>query len=156
MGSLYRSKHELVFVFKHGKSPHINNIELGRHGRHRANVWDYPSQNAFHGTRKSKLALHPTAKPVALVIDAIRDCSNRHGIVLDPFGGVGSTLIAAEKAGRRGRLIELDPHYVDATIKRWERMTGRTALRADTRTSFADIQSECVRFYEAAPKSATE
>jgi DNA modification methylase len=96
MGSLYRSKHELVFVFKKGTAPHINNIELGRFGRSRTNVWDYPGQNIFNGTRKSKLSLHPTAKPVALVADAIRDCSHRNGIVLDPFGGVGATLIAAE------------------------------------------------------------
>ena len=120
MGSLYRSKHELVFVFKKGTAPHINNIELGRFGRNRTNVWDYPGQNIFNGTTKSKLSLHPTAKPVALVADAIRDCSHRSGIVLDPFGGVGATLIAAEKTGRKARLIELDPRYVDATIKRWE------------------------------------
>jgi DNA modification methylase len=142
MGSLYRSKHELIFVFKQGTDPHINNIGLGRHGRHRANVWDYPGQNAIHGTSKSKLALHPTAKPVALVMDAIRDCSNRCGIVLDPFGGIGSTLIAAEKAGRKARLIEINPRYVDTTIKRWQRLTGRAALKADTETSFHDAQVE--------------
>jgi len=133
MGSLYRSKHELIFVFKNGNCPHINNIGLGRHGRHRANVWDYPGQNAMDRSSKSKLALHPTAKPVALVMDAIRDCSNRSGIVLDPFGGIGTTLIAAEKVGRKARLIEIDPCYVDTTIKRWQRLTGRTALRADAK-----------------------
>ena len=103
MGSLYRSKHELIFVFKVGKGPHINNVALGRHGRHRTNVWDYVSQNALNGTAKSKLALHPTVKPVALIADAIRDCSNRGDVILDPFGGAGTTLIAAERTGRRAR-----------------------------------------------------
>ena len=134
MGSLYRSKHEFIFVFKNGKKPHINNIELGRFGRSRSNVWDYPSQNVLNG--KSKLALHPTVKPVALVADAIRDCSNRNGIILDPFGGAGTTLIAAEKTGRRARLIEIDPGYVDVAILRWQRLTGRTALHAVTGAKF--------------------
>ena len=134
MGSLYRSKHELIFVFKKGTGPHINNIELGRFGRNRTNVWDYPGQNIFNGTAKSKLSLHPTAKPVALVADAIRDCSHRNGIVLDPFGGVGATLIAAEKTGRKARLIELDPRYVDATIKRWQDAHRRTAVKVDAAT----------------------
>ena len=98
-------------------------------GRHRSNVWDYPGQNIFNGTAKSKLRLHPTAKPVALVADAIRDASHRGGIILDPFGGAGSTLIAAEKTGRKARLIELEPRYVDATIRRWEALTGRRAER---------------------------
>jgi DNA modification methylase len=131
MGSLYRSKHELVFVFKVGRAPHINNVALGRHGRHRTNVWDYVSQNALNGTAKSKLALHPTVKPVAMVADAIRDCSNRNGLILDPFGGAGTTLIAAERTGRRARLIEIDPLYVDVTIARWQRLTGGTAIHAD-------------------------
>jgi DNA modification methylase len=138
MGSLYRSKHELIFVFKKGDAPHINNIELGRFGRNRTNVWDYPSQNVLNGTTKSKLSLHPTAKPVALVADAIRDCSNRNDVVLDPFGGAGTTLIAAEKTGRRARLIEIDPRYVDVTIKRWQNLTGKTAVRADTDTPHPD------------------
>jgi DNA methylase len=98
-----------------GTAPHINNIELGLFGRNRTNVWDYPGQNIFNGTAKSKLSLHPTAKPIALVADAIRDCSHCSGIVLDPFGGVGASLIAAEKTGRKARLIELDPRYVDAS-----------------------------------------
>ena len=118
-------------MFKKGAAPHINNIELGRHGRNRTNVWDYPGQNMFNGTAKSKLSLHPTAKPVALVADAIRDCSHRGGIILDPFGGVGSTLIAAEKTGRKARLIELDPRYVDASVKRWETLTGRSGAKVD-------------------------
>jgi DNA modification methylase len=138
MGSLYRSKHELIFVFKRGDAPHVNNVELGRFGRNRTNVWDYPSQNVLNGTTKSKLSLHPTAKPVALVADAIRDCSNRKDLILDPFGGAGTTLIAAEKTGRRARLIEIDPRYVDVTIKRWQNVTGRTAVRVDAGTPYPD------------------
>jgi DNA modification methylase len=137
MGSLYRSKHELVFVFKVGTAAHINNVSLGRHGRHRTNVWDYVSQNALNGTSKGKLALHPTVKPVAMIADAIRDCSNRGGVILDPFGGAGTTLIAAERTGRRARVIELDPIFVDASIERWQRLTGGTALHADSGRSFA-------------------
>jgi DNA modification methylase len=129
MGSLYRSKHELVFIYRNGKDRHVNNVALGRFGRHRSNVWDYPGQNVFNGTTKSKLKLHPTAKPVALVADALRDASHRSGIILDPFGGAGSTLIAAEKTSRQARLIELEPRYVDATVKRWEALTGRRAER---------------------------
>ena len=136
MGSLYRSKHELIFVFKKGAAPHINNVELGRFGRHRANVWDYPGQNFFNNTAKSKLAVHPTPKPVALVADAIRDCSDRGGIVLDPFGGAGSTLIAAEKTGRRARLIEIDPRYVDVIVQRWEHISGKSAIRVELPGSF--------------------
>ena len=132
MGSLYRSRHELVFVFKKGTAPHINNIELGRFGRNRSNVWEYDGQNVLNGTSKSKLSVHPTAKPVALVADAIRDCSHRSGVILDCFGGSGTTLIAAEKTGRRARLIELDPRYVDVTISRWQNVTGRTAVKADS------------------------
>ncbi len=137
MGSLYRSKHELIFVFKVGTAPHINNIALGRHGRHRANVWDYVSQNALNGSRKGKLALHPTVKPVAMIADAMRDCSNRGDLILDPFGGAGTTLISAERTGRRARVIEIDPHYVDASIERWQRLTGGTAVHAETGVPFA-------------------
>jgi DNA modification methylase len=137
MGSLYRSKHELVFVFKVGKGTHINNVALGRHGRHRSNVWDYVSQNSLNGSAKSKLALHPTCKPVAMIADAMRDCSNRGGLIIDPFGGVGTTLIAADRTGRRACLIEIDPRFVDITIERWQRLTGGTALHADTGQPFA-------------------
>jgi DNA modification methylase len=137
MGSLYRSKHELIFVFKVGKNPHINNVALGRYGRHRTNVWDYPSQNSLSRTKKSKLALHPTVKPVAMIADAIRDCSNRGGLILDPFGGAGTALIAAERTSRRARVIELDPLFVDVSIERWQRLTGGTAVRAETGEPFA-------------------
>ena len=128
MGSLYRSRHELVFVYKVGTAAHVNNIQLGRYGRNRTNVWTYAGQTSLGGA-KNKLALHPTVKPVALVADAIRDCSNRGDLVLDPFGGSGTTLIAAERAGRRARLIEYDPKYVDVAVARWERLTGRAARR---------------------------
>lgn len=138
MGSLYRSQHEFIFVYKYGTASHINNIALGRHGRNRTNVWNYVSQSALSGTSKSKLSLHPTVKPVAMVADAIRDCSKPGDIILDPFGGGGTTLIAAEKTGRRARLLELNPAYVDVTIQRWQRLTGQTAYHAETGRPYAD------------------
>jgi DNA modification methylase len=141
MGSLYRSQHELIFVFKVGKGAHVNNIALGRYGRHRSNVWDYVGQNALSGTGKSKLGLHPTVKPVAMIADAMRDCSNRGGLILDPFGGAGTTLIAAERTGRRARVIELNPVYVDVSIGRWERFSGGTAINADSGLPFTRIPS---------------
>jgi DNA modification methylase len=130
MGSLYRSQHELVFVFKHGDSASENNVELGRFGRNRTNVWSYAGANAFKQGRDAELAMHSTVKPVALVQDALKDVSSRGALVLDPFGGSGSTLIAAEKCGRSARLIELDPIYCDVIVKRWEAFTGKTAKRA--------------------------
>jgi hypothetical protein len=138
MGSLYRSQHEFVFVYKHGTARHINNVNLGKYGRNRTNVWTYVSQNALSGTAKSKLALHPTVKPVAMVADAIRDCSNPGNIILDPFGGAGTTMIAAEKTGRRARLLELSPIYVDVAIQRWQRLTGQTAYHAETGRPYGD------------------
>ena len=122
MGSLYRSKHELVFVYKNGTAPHINNVELGKHGRYRTNVWDYAGINALGANRLDELAMHPTVKPVALVADAIKDCSRRGDIVLDAFGGSGTTLIAAERSGRRGYVIEMDPRYVDVAIERFQQL----------------------------------
>jgi DNA modification methylase len=142
MGSLYRSQHELIAVYKVGSAAHINNVELGRHGRHRTNVWNYVGQSALSGTRKSKLSLHPTVKPVAMIADAIRDCSNRGDIILDPFGGAGTTLIAAEKTGRRARLIELNPIFVDVTIERWQRLTGQTAYHAVTGRPFSPVGNQ--------------
>ncbi len=136
MGSLYRSAYELIYVFKKGKAPHVNNVQLGKFGRNRTNSWDYPSQSAMAGAGKSKLSLHPTVKPVALVADAIRDCSNRGDIILDPFGGAGTTLIAAERTGRRACLIEIEPKYVDVTVERWQRLTGKTATNAKTGKPF--------------------
>jgi DNA modification methylase len=138
MGSLYRSKHELVFVWKVGTGAHINNIELGRFGRYRANVWDYPGVNGFKSGRGDELGMHPTVKPVALVADAIRDCSKRGGIILDPFAGSGTTVVAAEKTGRRAAVIEIDPHYVDTIVRRWQDFTDQTAIHAVDGMSFAD------------------
>ena len=127
MGSLYRSRHELVFVFKKDGASHINNVNLGKNGRYRTNVWEYPGVNSLRKDRMADLAMHPTVKPINLVADAIKDCSNRQSLILDPFGGSGTTLIAAEKAGRQARLIEIDPHYCDVIIQRWEKLTGKKA-----------------------------
>lgn len=136
MGSLYRSGHELVLVFKKGRAPHTNNVALGKHGRSRSNVWDYVGQNSLNGTSRSKLSLHPTVKPVALIADAMRDCSNRGDIILDPFGGAGTTIIAAERTGRKARVIELEPKYVDVAVERWQRASGQVAVHADTGQPF--------------------
>jgi len=126
MGSLYRSKHELVFVFRVGTAPHFNAVELGRHGRNRTNVWDYLSVNSLAGSRREDLALHPTVKPTALVADAIQDVTRRGELVLDTFLGSGTTLIAAERSGRRFRGLDIDPAYVDVALDRWAAMTGGT------------------------------
>jgi DNA modification methylase len=138
MGSFYRSQHELVFVFKSGTGKHRNNVELGRHGRSRSNVWNYNGANTFSRTSDegNLLAIHPTVKPVALIADALLDCSVRGGIVLDPFCGIGSTIIAAERTGRICHGIEIDPLYVDAAIRRWQRYTGDTAKHAETGQPF--------------------
>lgn len=136
MGSLYRSKHELIFVWKSGGGAHVNNVELGRFGRNRTNVWDYPGVNTFRKGRLDELALHPTVKPVALVADAIKDCSGRRDVVLDPFCGSGTVLIAAETAGRRARAIEIDPAYVDVAVRRWQTYTGKSATLVSTGESF--------------------
>ena len=143
MGSLYRSKHELVFVFKHGTAAHINNVDLGRHGRNRTNVWDYAGINSLRPDRIDELRLHPTVKPVAMVADAILDCSRRNGIVLDPFGGSGTTLLAAERTGRRACVMELEPRYVDVAVRRWQATTG------ETRPSFPDRRNPGGRCREA-------
>jgi DNA modification methylase len=140
MGSLYRSQHELVFVYKAGTAPHINNVELGRHGRYRTNLWTYPGINSFGRNRDAELALHPTVKPIALVKDAILDCSKRGGIVLDAFAGSGTTLIAAEKAGRRGYGIELDQNYCDVIVKRVAAAAKTEAVHCRTGKTFAQIE----------------
>ncbi|MEA2876748.1 MAG: hypothetical protein QOF14_1944 [Hyphomicrobiales bacterium] len=140
MGSLYRSQHEFVFVFKSGTAPHVNNVELGKHGRYRTNVWNYAGVNTFGGDR-SDLTLHPTVKPVAMVADAILDCSNRKGIVLDAFNGSGSTLIAAEKTGRRGYGIEIDPQYCDVAIRRLRAVCGLQAVLEATGETFEETAS---------------
>jgi DNA modification methylase len=136
MGSFYRSQHELIFVWKNGRGKHINNIELGRHGRNRTNVWTYGGANAFSSDRLDDLAMHPTVKPVAMVADAIRDCSRRGDIILDSFGGSGTTLIACEQTCRKARLIELDPIYCDQIVRRWQKLTGQNAVHAVTAKPF--------------------
>ena len=125
MGSLYRSKHELVFVYRVGNTPHFNAVELGRHGRNRTNVWDYASVNSLAGSRRQDLELHPTVKPAAMVADAIQDVTRRGDLVLDVFSGSGTTLIAAERTGRRFRGLDIDPAYVEVAIDRWSAMTGQ-------------------------------
>ena len=120
MGSFYRSRHELIFAYKNGSAPHINSFELGQHGRYRTNVWEYRGVNTLKSGRLDELELHPTVKPVAMIADAIKDVSQRRGVVLDLFGGSGSTLIAAHKTGRRAFICELDPIYCDRIIRRWE------------------------------------
>ncbi len=139
MGSLYRSKHELVLVLRHGDEPHRNNVELGKHGRSRANVWDYPGVNVFRSGRAAELAMHPTVKPVALIADAIRDVTKRGDLILDPFGGSGTVLLAAEKTGRRARAIEIDCHYCDVAIRRWETFTGKAAVLAANGETFEEV-----------------
>jgi len=144
MGSLYRSQHELVLVFKQRGGSHRNNVQLGRFGRNRSNVWHYPGANSFarHGEEGNLLALHPTVKPVALVADAILDGSARGDIVLDAFLGSGTTVIAAERTGRRCNALELDPGYVDTAIRRWQTLTGDKARHAATVRSFDDLVCE--------------
>jgi len=141
MGSFCRYKHELVCAWKHDTAPHTNNFELGQHGRYRTNVWDYAGVNTMKSGRAEELAMHPTVKPVALVADAIRDVSQRKGIVLDPFCSSGTTIIAAEKTGRRARAIELAPKYVDVAVRRWERYTGKTAVLDGTGQTFDDVEA---------------
>ena len=142
MGSLYRSQHELVFLFRNGNEPHLNNIQLGKFGRSRTNVWTYPGVNGFarKGT-EDLLALHPTVKPIALVADAILDCTKRDDVILDPFLGSGTSILAAERTGRRCFGIEIDPLYADTAIGRWERLTGRKAQNSQGLT-FEQVKLE--------------
>jgi DNA modification methylase len=144
MGSLYRSQHELVFVFKNGKDSHRNNVQLGQYGRYRTNVWSYPGVNSFARTTEegNLLELHPTVKPVALVADAIMDCSSRNDIILDSFLGSGTTIIAAERTGRVCHGIEIDAGYVDTAIRRWQTFTGKTATHSISGRSFAELEQE--------------
>ncbi len=141
LGSFYRSRHELVFVFRNGEVSHRNNIQLGKYGRNRTNVWEYPGVNTLsrQGEEGNLLALHPTVKPVALVADALLDCSARADIVLDSFLGSGSTLIAAERVGRVCFGIEIDPLYVDVAIRRWQKHSGDRAIHLATGKCFDDL-----------------
>jgi DNA modification methylase len=147
MGSFYRSKHELVFVFKAGSASHTNTFGLGDTGRYRTNVWDYAGVNTLRSGRAEELAMHPTVKPVALVADAIKDCSRRGEIVLDLFGGSGTTLIAAHKTGRRARLVEFDPAYCDQIVRRYEKVTGKQATLAESGQTFEAVTEERARSF---------
>jgi DNA modification methylase len=131
-----------VFVFKNGSAPHINNVELGRFGRNRSNVWPYAGVNTFGKDRDAELGLHPTVKPLALVADAIMDCSKRGAIVLDAFAGSGTTLLAAERTGRRGYGIEIDPHYVDTILRRFGSVCGLKAVHIESNKSLEEIERE--------------
>lgn len=140
MGSFYRSKHELIFVFKKGSAPHINTFELGQHGRYRTNVWDYAGVNSMRAGRDEELAMHPTVKPVAMVADAMLDCSKHGGIVLDAFSGSGTTIMAAEQTGRAARAIELDPRYVDVAVRRWQKHSGQSAILNGSGVTFDAVE----------------
>jgi DNA modification methylase len=141
LGSLYRSQHELIFVYKYGTANHRNNIQLGKYGRNRSNVWTYPGANSFarNGEDGNLLQHHPTSKPTALIADILLDASAPQDLVLDSFAGAGSTLLAAERTGRRARTIEIEPEYVDTTIRRWEALTKRSAVHATLQHTFAEV-----------------
>ncbi|WP_201454985.1 site-specific DNA-methyltransferase [Ahrensia marina] len=149
MGSFYRSKHELVFVFKKGTAANINSFGLGETGRYRTNVWDYAGISSMSATRGEELAMHPTVKPVAMIEDAIKDCSKRRDIVLDMFAGSGSTLIAAEQCGRTAYLLEYEPAYCDTIVRRWQKLTGQQARLEASGQTFEEIAAE--RFKESQP-----
>lgn len=139
MGSFYRSKHEFVFIWKNGTATHVNNFELGQHGRSRSNVWEYPSANHSRTRSGSDLEFHPTPKPVAMLVDAIKDCSRRGDIVLDAFAGSGALIIAAEKTGRIARCVELDPKYCDVIIRRWQKFTGADGIQLSSGITFDEL-----------------
>jgi len=155
-GSFYRSQHELIAVFRVGKEAHLNNIELGRHGRSRSNVWHYAGVNTFRAGRLDELKSHPTVKPVALVADCIRDCTRRGDLVLDTFCGSGTTILAAERVGRRAYTLELEPRFVDVAIKRWQAFSRKDAVHAEAGLSFDETagQRGRVSAADAAPTAA--
>jgi DNA modification methylase len=138
-GSFYRSQHELVGVFRVGEAAHLNNIELGRHGRSRSNVWHYSGVNTFRAGRLEELKSHPTVKPIALVTDAMKDCTRRGDVVLDTFCGSGTTILAAERVGRRAYTLELEPQFVDVAIRRWQAFSRRDAIHVETGVSFDEL-----------------
>ena len=140
-GSFYRSQHELIGVFRVGNSPHLNTIELGRHGRSRSNVWKYAGANTFRAGRMDDLRAHPTVKPIAMIADAIKDCTQRNQLVLDTFSGSGTTLLAAERVGRQARALEIDPRYIDVAIRRWQAFTGGDAVHADSGRTFEEMEN---------------
>ena len=142
MGTFYRSQHELVLVYKNGKATHRNNFRLGQHGRTRSNLWQFPAVRNLgaeeHGKKDEALLLHPTIKPVRLIEEALLDCSKRNEIVLDPFLGSGSTLIACEKTKRRCVGIELSPRYVDVALHRWKALTGEEPVHVQSQQAYSD------------------
>ncbi|WP_343057327.1 DNA modification methylase [Chthonobacter rhizosphaerae] len=135
-GSFYRSQHELIFVFRVGDAPHVNNVELGRYGRSRSNVWRYAGVNTFRTGPTDELTVHPTVKPVAMVADAIKDCTTRGAVVLDSFCGSGTTILAAERVGRVGYGLEIEPRYIDAAVRRWQAFTGKDAVHGEPGETF--------------------
>ena len=157
-GSFYRSAHELVGVFRVGEAKHLNNVELGRHGRSRSNVWHYAGVNTFRAGRMDELAAHPTVKPVAMVSDAIKDCTKRGDVVLDTFAGSGTTILASERVGRRAYAMELEPRYVDVAIRRWQAFTRRDAVLSESGQTFDEVmQGRSPRtVLRSAPKRKTE
>jgi len=140
LGSFYRSQHEQILVFRVGDAAHLNNVELGRHGRSRSNVWTYPGANTFRKGRMDDLCVHPTVKPIALVSDAIRDCTKRRDIVADLFSGSGTSILAAERVGRRAFCMDIDPLHVDTGVRRWQALTGKDAVLAGTDLTFNEVQ----------------
>ncbi len=152
-GSFLRSQHELIGVFRVGDGKHLNNIQLGRHGRSRSNVWRYAGVNTFRAGRMDELAAHPTVKPVAMVADALKDCTRRGEIVLDTFAGAGTTILAAERVGRRAYAIELEPKYVGVAIKRWQAFTRRDVIHAETGQTFEEVARDRDDTQPAAPAS---
>jgi DNA modification methylase len=161
MGSFYRSRHELIFLFRKPGASHLNRVELGKHGRNRANVWAYDGVNGFGAKKAKAREMHPTVKPMAMVRDAILDCSDRGDLVLDLFSGSGTTLIAAEQSRRRGRATELDPRYVDVGVLRWQDYTGQEARLASTGQTFREVREARSRTVETvvtlpAPATAPE
>jgi DNA modification methylase len=142
MGTFYRSNHGLVFALKVGTAPHVDTFGLGETGRYRTNVWDYAGISSMGAGRDEALAMHPTVKPTALVADAIKDCSKPGDLVLDPFAGSGTTLIAAETCGRAARVIEYDPLYCDTIVRRYERLTGKSAVLAESGQTFERVEVE--------------
>lgn len=153
MGSFYRSEHELVFVFQSGSGSFRNNIELGRQGRNRTNVWTYPGANSFGRGWQADLDAHPTVKPMALLADVLLDCTRRGDLVADPFADSGSILLAAERTGRCARAIEIDPGYVDVAIWRWQRLTGQEAVEEGSGLTFTEIADP--RQGDAGPEAAS-
>lgn len=150
MGTFYRSKFELVFVFKKGTAPHVNNFGLGDSGRYRTNVWDYPGLTSVGPGRSQTLEMHPTVKPVRLVADALRDCSSRGHLVLDPFAGSGTTLIAAHSCGRVARVVEYDPAYCDVIVRRYSAFSGKEAVLASTGETYECLEERLATHGEAA------